>query len=753
MKRSQLALILLLAAVGSSVFAASTPRSRVAVVDGRPVTLTCAIYNGQTLIWIRDCETLGWGKVESRSDGSVALLGSGITVTFKAGSPNVMVNQLAVMAPIAAKVVGGKLMAPFDFVCKTFGCSYGTAVEPVTRISTGLAATATRQPASRGAQQANSRPSSRSVPPPTYRPIQTFDSETPLPRSGNRIVGRVTFAGKPLPDIDLKLGKPNGSSIELLTPAKRAGTDENGQFAFDDLPEGKYIVLAWVGDNPEYSNQASPPVSLYKGVEATVSDINMRKMLHPVSPGVGDTVTPAGGRVEFKCTACPPAKDYNFSVTDSSSSTSLVSGSSDKPAIILDVSLLDPGHKYVWRVTAVDENGDSLGMSPGAGSTPWGFFLAQPGASAAAFDPTPVEKAQAIYDRGAACKREGRIPQAVAEWRKVLSSEFASPDPGLQTVRAESLVELGYAQRKSGDLDGALALFNKVLSDYPENKGLCAESLLYDGYILEEKNDLPNAFAHLRDVLKLYPDQVARGTMAIGHINDIKAKGLSLTAAEQAELDSLTEAHDMVPRHRARIEVDRNEAVANGSRDGLVALCNDPMVLASVDQLDKLARAQLQIGDRDNARKTFGKCLALAARENMPEECSRLKTWSSFLLWDHDVAIAESSRVLRVYPDCRYMVEMKYLLAQAYHYGGKLDKAVKAYDELADRYAGSVDPQERIYDNSALLWCGVILQDAGRNDEAIARFERCTKEFPGTYWTNSASERLKALQKGKDEVK
>jgi tetratricopeptide (TPR) repeat protein len=289
--------------------------------------------------------------------------------------------------------------------------------------------------------------------------------------------------------------------------------------------------------------------------------------------------------------------------------------------------------------------------------------------------------------------------------------------------------------------------------DYPQNKALCAEALLYAGYVYEARNDFPKAFAHFRDVLRLHPDQVARGTMAIGHINDIKGKGFTVTAAEQAEIDTLVEAHDAVVQHRVRIEVDKNEAVEKGSRDGLAALCNDPLAVASVEQLDKLARAQLQIGDRENAKKTFGKCLALAAKERMPEECSRLKAWTSFLLWDHDVAIAECNRVLRVYPDCRYMAEMRYLLAQAYHYGGKLDKAVAAYDDLADRYAGSVDPQERIYNNSALLWCGVILMGAGRHNEAIVRFERCVKEFPGTYWSNSAEERLRALRKGKEATK
>jgi TolA-binding protein len=137
----------------------------------------------------------------------------------------------------------------------------------------------------------------------------------------------------------------------------------------------------------------------------------------------------------------------------------------------------------------------------------------------------------------------------------------------------------------------------------------------------------------------------------------------------------------------------------------------------------------------------------------MPEDYARQKTWMHILLRDYDLAIAECSRALNLYPNGRYLVEFRYLLAQAYDSGGKMEKAVQAYDEVAERYADSADPQVRIYNNSALFNCGVILMGAGRNEEAIARFERCVRDFPGTVWTNSAAERLKALRRGKEETK
>jgi tetratricopeptide (TPR) repeat protein len=136
----------------------------------------------------------------------------------------------------------------------------------------------------------------------------------------------------------------------------------------------------------------------------------------------------------------------------------------------------------------------------------------------------------------------------------------------------------------------------------------------------------------------------------------------------------------------------------------------------------------------------------------MPEDYAHLKTAFHFLLWDHEAVITEATKALALYPEGRFMVEFRYFLAQAYDYSGKLDKAVKAYDDIADRYAGSADPQERIYDNSAITRCGVILMGAGRNEEAIIRFQRAIKEFPGTVWTQSAAERLKVLQGGNEKT-
>jgi TolA-binding protein len=744
MRRSKLLLILLLIAVASSAFSATALKGRVAVVDGRPIALTCVADNGQTLVWIQDLEAMGWGKV-AKSGNSVALQGDAITLTFKAGSPTVMVNQLTVTAQIAAKVVGGKFMVPLQFVCKTLGYSCGTAVEPVTRISSVQARPAAHPRTASNVSGAGAEPSSPSIAAPKYTHIS-------IPGAGgrNRIVGRVTFGGKPLASIKLKLVKPDGG---LLTPDRTATTADDGQFAFNDVPEGQYRVYAYVGDNPEYFNRASPPVSLYKGVEATVSDISLGKILHPVSPTVGDAVAPVYGKAGFSCTTCQPAKEYHFTVTEVSSDKPVVSGSSDKPSITLDVSSLEFGHKYLWRVTATDSNRDFIGGSPGNGSTPWIFTVTQPGVAAKAFDPTPAEKAQQIYDRACALQKDGQTAKAVEEWRKTLSDQLGPADTSLKIVRAESLVGIGTTQRREGDLDAALATFNTVLKDYAQVPSLCAESALNIGYIYQAKKDFAKAFASYQTLIKLYPDMPARSRQAQGRISDMINSGLSLTNAEDAEYQAALKVRDEFAARRAKIDADRTEAAAKGDVAAIRAQLEDSIVQNSADQLNNVARALLQLGDKETARKTFEKCLAVAAKQYLPEEYSKQKTWMHFLLWDHDLAAAEAGRSVNLYPDGRYTAEFRYLLAQSYDYGGKLDKAVKTYDDLADRYAGSVDPQERIYDNSALFRCGVILMDAGRNEEAITRFQRCIKDYPDTVWTNNAADRLKALQGAKEETK
>lgn len=751
MKHSACLTTITLAIIGSSVFAAVPRADKVAVVDGRPVTLTCAVEKGHDLVWIRDIVALGWGAIEAPEKGSVVLRGDGITIRFKTGDPRVAVNKLIVTAPVAPQIMAGKLMVPLDFLCGAFGYSFGTRMEAVARISTSALRPDTRPPTAKktspvGGSGAPKREATVSI---AYLSTQTLPGTTDVARSGgNRIVGRVTFAGEPVPSIKLRLIKPDGG---LITPDRTTKTDEKGQYAFNEVPHGDYRVYAYVGDNPDYFNRASATVSLTKGMEATVSDMIMGKILHPISPGADEAVALKYGRTQFECTRCDSAREYNFSVTEASSATSIISASSEKPTVSIDLSSLETGRRYVWRVTAIDANGDVLGGSPGVGSQPWAFSITQRGVTAQAPDAAPAEKAQAIYDSGRILKEQGNTAQAIAEWRKTLSKEFGQPDAKpLLGVRAESLLAIGDTQRQEGDHDAALATLNTLLKDYGQSPSMRAEALVTIGKTYHAKKDYATAYRYFKDVLKLHPDERARGRVAKQRIDDMVAAGWSIPTAEESELAGILKIYEDTAARKTEIDEAREKALQERNTAVLATLGNDPLVYTNYDQLHRLCSAQILTGDMDNARKTYEKWLVVAANELMPEDYIHRKTALHDLRREYNEVIAEATRSLRLYPQGSNMGEMRFWLAQAYDYTNQGDKAVKTYDEVADRSSGSHDFGERRYASISLLRAGIILMNASRKEEAIARFERVIKEYPGNEWSSAATDKLRVL-KGEGE--
>ncbi|MDO8586123.1 MAG: stalk domain-containing protein [Armatimonadota bacterium] len=352
--------------------------SPVVLVDGRLVTLaTVSARDGQTLVWIRDLEKLGWGRVEPRRDGSMVLRSGAIAIRFTNGSARTMINKLAVDAPAPPKIVAGKFMVPLQFVCNSLGYSFGLTARPVANITTASVARPAAQPTP--SQQTVYRPPRyqphQSKPANRYRPDATI-LQSQRPQGGNnRITGRVTFAGAPTGGVRLRLINPKGA---LMPADKSASTDNEGRYSFAGLPDGEYRVYAYVGDNPDYFNRASNVISLSNGSEGKPADVALGRVLHPLNPPVGGKVTPVDGKAEFTCSTCQSAAKYSFSIVESSSKTNMTSAASTEPLINMDISSLQPGREYEWRVTAVDDKGEFVGGNPGAGMPAWTFSLAAP---------------------------------------------------------------------------------------------------------------------------------------------------------------------------------------------------------------------------------------------------------------------------------------------------------------------------------------------------------------------------------------
>ena len=99
-----LAAVLMVGAVGLAQARTSTARARALVeptqpamlmVDGKIVETDALDYKReQVMVWLRELENLGWGKISPGEGGEVLFQGNGVTLSFVKGQKIAKVNSL-----------------------------------------------------------------------------------------------------------------------------------------------------------------------------------------------------------------------------------------------------------------------------------------------------------------------------------------------------------------------------------------------------------------------------------------------------------------------------------------------------------------------------------------------------------------------------------------------------------------------------------------------------------------------------------
>lgn len=286
----------------------------------------------QVMVWLRELEKLGWGTVQSgpTPDKSVFKTKT-VALTFSKGQSVALVNSLAVQLPIETYLKDGKLMVPLSFVAKSLGYSFDLANRPVATIITS---------------------------PPT-------DSA-----KKNGIRGQILYNGKAVAGIKVSLVDPDYNTVKGF----QSITDTEGNYAFDSVPDGKYLAYVWVGHNPNYFNRVSEEIGLSDGKIARLAPINLGKIVQPIRPKADQTV-PASNKIVFEWTPCEGAAIYNLSVTKLGSQEKIISLETAKSKAEVVTKKLLPGTIYVADIEARDPDGRFLGGTVGSGGKMWTFSV------------------------------------------------------------------------------------------------------------------------------------------------------------------------------------------------------------------------------------------------------------------------------------------------------------------------------------------------------------------------------------------
>ncbi len=293
-----------------------------------------AVRGQQVMIWIRELEKLGWGAVQPGSSPEKTQFKAGaITLTFTKNEGAAMVNSLSVQLPIETYLRDGRLMVPLSFVAKSLGYTYNLATRPVADISTIAA---------------------------------------PPPPKPNELRGQVVYRGKGAAGIKVSLVDPDYNTIKGYL----ATTNDGGEYAFDSLPNGKYLAYVWVGHNPDYFNRVSEEVEVTGGKTAQFKPISLGKILHPIRPKAEQTI-PWAAKYIFEWTVCEGTAAYKLVITKQGTQQELVSVTTSNPKAEIVTAKLVPGNVYVADIEARDAEGRFLGGTVGAGGKLWTFSISE----------------------------------------------------------------------------------------------------------------------------------------------------------------------------------------------------------------------------------------------------------------------------------------------------------------------------------------------------------------------------------------
>ncbi|MCE5198118.1 hypothetical protein LLG39_04005 [bacterium] len=309
-----------------------TPVPVVLIVDGKVVSAESMqfIRGQQVMVWLRDLEALGWGTTSAGDPGEVIFKGGGVTLSFTKGAGVARVNSLAVQLPVDVYVRDGRMMVPLSFVAKALGYEYEVAYKPVASIITN--------------------------------PVKVV-------QANNVIQGRVFFAGRGIAGITVRAVDRDFNVIKDAV----AVTDSSGSYRIDGLPDGDFAAYVYTGDNPTYFNRASDAATVKGGQVGTLKPIALGRILAPITPNPGTTVSDIDGWVNFKWAPCEDAASYELVIRKKGSESETLTINSDQPKARVSASKLKSGTAYEVQVSAIDANGEYVGGIAGVGKEPWGF--------------------------------------------------------------------------------------------------------------------------------------------------------------------------------------------------------------------------------------------------------------------------------------------------------------------------------------------------------------------------------------------
>lgn len=312
-----------------------TPSPVMLIIDGKVVEADSLQFlrGQQVMVWLRDLETLGWGKTASGESGEVIFKGDGVTLSFRKGEGLAKVNSLAVKLPVDTYVRGGRLMVPLSFVAKALGFSCEIAYKPVASITTNAAC------------------------------VSSADANT--------LQGKVVYANKGIAGITVRAVD---KKFNVITGAVDT-TDADGSYAITNLPSGEFAAYVYTGDNPAYFNRASEFSALSDGEVSSLKPIALGRILSPKNPKPGDKVKSVNGLITLEWTKCDSASSYEISINKKGDDEHLVTITSKETKAQIAADKLKPGTIYEVEVLAADANGDFLGGTAGTGGKPWQFTL------------------------------------------------------------------------------------------------------------------------------------------------------------------------------------------------------------------------------------------------------------------------------------------------------------------------------------------------------------------------------------------
>jgi len=341
-----LAALLMLGTAGLAQTRTSTARIRGTVeptqpamlmVDGKVIETDALDYKReQVMVWLRELENLGWGKTSPGEGGTVLFQGGGVTLSFAKGQKIAKVNSLAVQLSVETYLKDGRLMVPLLFVAKSLGYEYDVSFRPVATVLTKPAKTTT---------------------------------------SPNSITGRITYAGKGIGGISVRIVNPDFSAVKGAT----AKTAADGSFSIGGLADGEYMVYIYVQDNPAYFNCKSDPVTVKGGVSVEARAVAIGRVISPLSPTSNSKVTPTDGKIKLEWQACPLAASYEVSIQRAGTHDRLPDITTKKSRAGLSAIGLKSGATYEIQVRALDAARKYIGWTVGTGGKPWSFvYIAAP---------------------------------------------------------------------------------------------------------------------------------------------------------------------------------------------------------------------------------------------------------------------------------------------------------------------------------------------------------------------------------------